>query len=299
VTKGNENPPFTFTQWSNILFQGKASVTNGVFQFNFVMPANVATTVDKGKLSAYAFSTDGGEAFGFSTNFLIGGQEPAPPTDAMPPTVQLFMGDTTFVPSGLVAPNTKLIARLFDTSGINVSSINPDKSLVATLDGKFKFVVNDYYVADIDNFQQGILTFPIDTLAKGKHNITLSASDTYNNTSLTSLDFVVSEGGQLVIEQVANYPNPVTESTQFWFTHNRPGEDLKANVVVYSLTGQWVFSEEYSIPESQYQVSLPEWNAVDSNGRKLGNGLYVIRLFVRSEVDGSNNEKSAKIILSN
>jgi hypothetical protein len=299
VTKGNENPPFTFTQWSNILFQGKAFVTNGAFQFNFVMPANVATTVDKGKLSAYAFSTDGGEAFGFSTNFLIGGQEPAPPTDAMPPTVQLFMGDTTFVPSGLVAPNTKLVARLFDKSGINVSGINPDKSLVATLDGKFKFVVNDYYVADKDNFQQGMLTFPIDTLAKGKHNITLSASDTYDNTSLTSLDFVVSEGGQLVIEQVANYPNPVTESTQFWFTHNRPGEDLKANVVVYSLTGQWVFSEEYSIPESQYQVSLPEWNAVDSNGRKLGNGLYVIRLFVRSEVDGSNNEKSAKIILSN
>jgi hypothetical protein len=69
--------------------------------------------------------------------------------------------------------------------------------------------------------------------------------------------------------------------------------------VVYSLTGQWVFSEEYSIPESQYQVSLPEWNAVDSNGRKLGNGLYVIRLFVRSESDGSNAEKSAKIILTN
>lgn len=299
VTKGSENPPFTFTEWSTELYQGKASIVNGVFQLNFIMPTNVADTVDKGKLTAHAYTSSGEEAFGYSTNFMIGGTEPSPPSDTTPPEIKLYMGDTTFVNNGLVAPNTKLIAKLEDASGINISNLNPSKNVIATLDSKTSFTLNDYYIADKDNFKKGTLIFPIDTLKKGKHTISLSASDTYHNTAQSSIDFIVADGNQLVVEQLANYPNPVTESTRFWFTHNRPGEDLTAKLVVYNLAGQQVFTEDYTVPESQYQVSLPAWNAESPDGRKLGHGLYIIRLFVRSEVDGSNGEKAVKIILTN
>jgi hypothetical protein len=299
LTKGNENPPFTYSQWTNILFNGRATVTNGAFQVNFVLPQNVPASTATGKLSAHAFSKNGLEALGFANNFLIGGQEPSPPADTNPPSINLFMGDTTFVASGLVAPNTKLVAKLSDESGINTSSLNPDKQLTITLDDKYKFVVNDYYAAVKDNFKKGELIFPIDTLRKGPHNIALSASDTYNNTAVASLQFVVSDGSQFTINEVANYPNPVVDETQFWFTHNRPGEDLTVRAIVYNLNGGVVFEQEYFVPESQYQVSLPAWNATAPDGRKLGQGMYVVRLFVRSDQDGSNNEKSAKIILTN
>ena len=299
LTKGNENPPFTYSQWTNILFNGRATVTNGSFQVNFVLPQNVPASTATGKLSAHAFSKNGLEALGFANNFLIGGQEPSPPADTTPPSISLFMGDTTFVASGLVAPNTKLVAKLSDESGINTSSLNPDKQLTITLDDKYKFVVNDYYAAVKDNFKKGELIFPIDTLRKGPHNISLSASDTYNNTAVASLQFVVSDGSQFTINEVANYPNPVVDETQFWFTHNRPGEDLTIRAIVYNLNGGVVFEQEYFVPESQYQVSLPAWNATAPDGRKLGQGMYVVRLFVRSDQDGSNNEKSAKIILTN
>ncbi|MFN7331109.1 MAG: hypothetical protein ACK5UP_16565, partial [Bacteroidota bacterium] len=152
---------------------------------------------------------------------------------------------------------------------------------------------NDYYAAVKDNFKKGELIFPIDTLRKGPHNIALSASDTYNNTAVASLQFVVSDGSQFTINEVANYPNPVVDETQFWFTHNRPGEDLTVRAIVYNLNGGVVFEQEYFVPESQYQVSLPAWNATAPDGRKLGQGMYVVRLFVRSDQDGSNNEKSA------
>ncbi|MFM7851915.1 MAG: type IX secretion system sortase PorU, partial [Flammeovirgaceae bacterium] len=276
VTKGNENPPFTFSQRTNVLFNGSASVKNGTFQANFILPQNVPSTPAAGKLSVHAFSKNGLEAMGYANNFLIGGQELAPPVDSTPPQIQLFMGDTTFVASGLVAPNTRLVAQLRDESGINTSTLNPDKGLWITLDNKFKFVVNDYYTSAKDNFTKGSLIFPIDTLAKGRHSISLSASDTYNNTAEATLEFIVSDGSQLAINEVANYPNPVVDSTRFWFTHNRPGEDLSIKAIIYSLSGEAVFEEQYFVPESQYQVILPSWDAVAPDGRKLGQGMYVV-----------------------
>lgn len=299
TTKGDENPVFTFSQWSNIFFKGKATVTNGTFQLNFMMPANVGSISNKGKLSLYAHSENGQDALGSSIDVLIGGTEPNPPSDNTPPEIKLFMGDTTFIAGGIVGPNTKLVAQLSDNSGINISSLNSTKNITASIDNGVAFIVNEYYLADKDNFKRGLVTYPLDTLKKGKHTLTLAASDTYNNTATASIDFVVSEDTQIQIEQFGNYPNPVIESTRFWFIHTRPGEDLQASILIYSITGQVVLSQDYDIPQSQYQVSLPSWNGEGVDGRKLEQGLYLAKLLVRSQVDGSNNERIAKFILMN
>ena len=71
ITKGTESPPFTYGQWSTILFQGKASVNQGDFQIDFVMPKNISSVVDKGKLSLYANATSGIDAVGSSIDFFI------------------------------------------------------------------------------------------------------------------------------------------------------------------------------------------------------------------------------------
>jgi Peptidase family C25 len=299
TTKGTESEPFVYSQWSTILFQGKASVNQGDFQIDFVMPKNISSLVDKGKLSLYANATSGEGAIGSSVDFFIGGQEPNVPIDTTPPQIKLFLGDTTFRIGGTVGPNTKLVAHLSDVNGINVSSYNPANNIVATIDGKQSYTLNEYYISDKDNFTRGSLTFPVDTLKKGKHTFSLTASDNFNNVGTSSVDFIVSDGNGIVIEQLLNYPNPVVSTTKFQFTHSRPGEDLEASLVIYNLAGQVVLSQEYSLPESQYQVTLPEWNVEGTDGRKLSHGLYLAKLFVRSLVDGSNNEKNAKFILMN
>lgn len=298
TTKGNENPPFNFSQVSNILFNGKASVKNGVFQFDFLMPSNVSSTVGNGKLSLFAFSATE-QAIGYTADFLIGGTEPAPAVDTTPPEIKLFLGDTTFIAGGKVGPNTKLVARLSDDSGINLSSRNPTNNLIATLDGNQSFLINDYFASDKDDFKRGLLIFPIDTLKKGKHTIALKASDNHNNVGTALLDFVVSDGTEIQIEEFGNFPNPVALDTRFRFSHSRPGEDLEASILIYNLNGQMVHSQQYSISESQYQVTLPTWNGEGLDGRKLGNGLYLARLFVRSLLDGSNNEQTAKLVIMN
>ena len=293
------SPAYSYSQRINKLFEGSASVLNGAFQIDLVLPQNIIAGVDKGKISYYAHAPSGEDAFGYTNDIQIGGTESSALADTTPPQIKLFLGDTTFIPGGLAASNTKMIALLFDESGISTSSINPQNNIIAKIDGTKTFIVNDYYEASQDNFKKGIVTFPLDTLRKGKHTLTLTASDTYNNIKTSSVDFVVTDGNGISIEQFTNFPNPVVTGTKFWFTHNRPGEDLQATLLIYNLAGQLVLERDYTIAESSYQVILPEWNVEETNGGKLGYGLYVARLFVRSLLDGSNNEKNAKFILLN
>src|SRR6185369_7081423 len=162
----------------------------------------------------------------------------------------------------------------------------------ATLDGKWSYVINDYYSAKKNDFQNGTIIFPLDTLAKGKHQLSLSASDTYNNRSAITVDFVVSDGTGISISDFGNFPNPfnsLTESTTFHFYHTRAGEDLEATLTIYDIAGRPTSIIQYSIPTSPYQVVLSEWDGMTGDGTKYSPGIYVARVSVRSLADGSQS----------
>jgi len=295
-------PPYNFTQRANKLFEGSVSVQQGLFQFDFVIPDNLAAGFDTGKLSLYVGTGDGTEGTGANTNFLVGGLEVAPPPDTTPPVINLFMSDSTFVNGGTVGASTQLFATLADNSGINTASVNPQNDIIALLDNKWSYVVNDYYTADKNNFKKGTVVYPLDTLKNGKHTLSLTASDTYNNSSTTTISFIVTESSGIDIGDFGNYPNPfnsTNESTTFYFTHTRAGEDLEATLVIYNLVGQALSSIDYSIPASPYQVNLGQWNGESADKIKYGPGIYVARLSVRSLADGSKNERAAKLIILN
>jgi len=293
--------PFSFVARPNKLFQGSVSVTQGVFQFDFTMPENLLPGIDWGKLSLYAFSEHDQDALG-SSNIKIGGQEPNPQPDTTPPDIKLYISDTTFINGGTVGPNTKLVAQLFDNSGINLASVSPQNNIIATLDNKWSYIVNEYFYSDTNNSKKGTVIFPLDTLKKGTHQLSLKASDTYNNSSIATVDFIVTDGIGISIDALVNYPNPFnsnTEQTIFQFTHTRAGEDLEATMTVYELTGRPVVSINYSIVSSNYQVELGQWNGENTTGTKIAPGVYVARLSVRSLADGSQSEKAIKLIILN
>jgi hypothetical protein len=195
-----------------------------------------------------------------------------------------------------------LVAKLKDISGINISNRIAAKTLTAILDDTLTYVVSNYYAADKDTYAKGTVSFPIESLAKGKHTVSLSASDTYNNTAVASIDFVVTDGNGIVVDQFHNYPNPFNpdrETATLEFVHSRPGEDLEALLQIFDMTGALQASIEYSIAASQYRVSLSDWNGIGSSGNKLANGVYLARLSVRSLIDGSKNEQSTRLIILN
>ena len=298
LTLGDENQPYAYKQWFNALFRGKASVHNGVFQFEFVIPKNIAYQIDEGKLSLYAYDTlNKTEASGYSQNFDIGSSEPNPETDSTPPALTLFMGDTSFVNGGITNPNTTLVARLFDLNGINISGYGIGNSLIGTLDESQTFVLNDFYEADIDDFTNGTISFPLTDVTPGKHTISVKAWDTHNNPIQSTVDFIVTDGTNLTIETFGNYPNPFETSTTLFFTHNRSGDDLQVNLVIYDYTGNFIESYEVEVPASPYHVELLKLNR-DAIKNRSG-GLYFARMVVRSLTNGSINEQVTKFIISN
>jgi hypothetical protein len=299
-TRGNQNSPYAYTQWYNRLFRGQASVENGVFEFQFVVPKNIAYQVAEGKLSLYARdSAQYTEAMGYSKDFQIGLSENNVTPNTTAPTIKLFMGDTTFIAGGITNPNTPFVARLFDDQGINISGYGIGNSITAVLDDDQTFILNDYYITDINDFTKGTVTFPFKNLAPGKHTITLQVWDTHNNPAQATLLFYVSDGEGLAIESFGNYPNPFTTTTTLFFTHNRSGDDLEASLVLYTNTGQVLATHSFMLLTSPYQVDLLTLTQGVNFIKNQPAGLYFARLVVRSLTNGSKNEQVTKLMLSN
>lgn len=300
-TIGKNNPPFVYKEWSNILYRGKASVVNGVFDFEFLLTKNLNKDVSFGKLSLYAFDSDSDkDASGALTSVKIGSVEADVTADHTPPTIIPYMGDSTFESGGIVNTNSTLFVELSDDSGINISGSGDDNALVAYLDGGAEiFLLNDYYEADTDDFTRGTVLFPVRNLAPGRHTITVKAWDTHNNMAEATIEFVVTDGEGIVVETLGSYPNPFQSETTVFFTHNRPGDDLDVTLTVYSADGLSLKTYQVHITESPYRVEVLELNDVHEFGKNPAPGVYLGRLVVRSLSNGSKSERVTKFIVVN
>ncbi|HWN89648.1 MAG TPA: T9SS type A sorting domain-containing protein, partial [Chitinophagaceae bacterium] len=168
------------------------------------------------------------------------------------------------------------------SSGINTSGTGIGHDITAMLDNNSDqiFNLNNYYEADLDKYGQGYARFQLPELLPGIHSLKLKAWDVLNNSSEFILDFSVMNDDELVIDHVLNYPNPFTTKTQFWFEHNKPGQDLFVQVHIFSLTGRVVKTIEKTINTPGNRSSEVDWDGKDDFGDKIGRGVYVYRLKV-------------------
>jgi len=298
VTLGDENPPFSYMQWSNALFQGQASVSSGVFQSDFILPENIEPDVGAGKITAYA--DNGQEDASGVMATQAGGLETDVPPDNTAPNIRLFIGDTTFVDGGIASPNTTLVAQLHDAHGIAISGFGNVNDLLGILDDSLTYILNNYYTASKNDYTHGVVNCPLNNLQQGRHALVVQASDTYDNRTSETIHFVVTENN-LVISEFYNYPNPFSSvsKTTIGFAHNRPGEDLEVELTIADLTGRVVDTWQYSVSDSFTRVTLSEWDGTGAGGNKLGGGIYLGKLSVRSLLDGSKNQQFTKLIIIN
>jgi len=293
TTLGNNGEtPMSFQTQNNILYKGKASVTNGRFQFSFVVPKDISYNFDQGKIRYYSLSSDA-DAKGYFNNFIIGGTNASAPVDNTGPRINLYMNDENFVSGGVTDQNPVLYAILSDSSGINTVGNGIGHDITAILDNNTSdvIVLNDYYESDVDDYQQGKIEYLFNKLQKGEHQLKFKVWDVYNNSSEETLDFMVAESEKLAIKNLLNYPNPFTEQTAFYFDHNRPNEMLETMIQVFTVTGKLVKTIHATINSSGFRSEAIHWDGLDDFGDKLGRGVYIYQLKVRT----TNNETVTKI----
>jgi len=97
-----------------------------------------------------------------------------------------------------------------------------------------------------------------------------------------------------------NYPNPFVNYTEFWFNHNS-SEVLDVSVQVFTVSGKLVKTiNGQTTGGSKVTSSLSKdivWDGKDDFGDKIGKGVYIYKLTVRSKQLNKKVEKIQKLVI--
>ena len=85
--------------------------------------------------------------------------------------------------------------------------------------------------------------------------------------------------------------------TQFWFTHNRPFEPLDVQVQVITVTGKVVWTKNQIVTTDGFLAREITWDGKDDFGDRIGKGVYIYKLTVKSTVTNSQTEKYEKLVI--
>lgn len=299
LNNDGNSPPINFTNLGETIFRGNASVTNGKFEFSFVVPRDIRIPLGNGKISFYSKRNQILlDKTGYNTDIKIGGINENAVADNTGPTVKLYMNDETFVNGGITNESPFLLAILYDEHGINTASgIGHD--IIGILDGDESnpYIMNDYYQTELDDYTHGRVYFPYRNLAPGLHTITFKAWDVYNNPITAEIQFVVVGDETITLKNVLNYPNPFVSYTEFWFSHNRPFEPLEVQVQVMTITGKIVWTKNQTVMTDGFLSRDITWDGKDDFGDRIGKGVYVYKLTVKSTLTNKKAEKIEKLVI--
>lgn len=292
----------SFNVQNKQLFKGSATVENGEWTIEFVLPKDIDYSYGLGKMSFYAHDNET-DAAGYFTSFMIGGVSPEGLTDDQPPVIELFMNDANFISGGITNPDPDIYVRLMDDNGINVSGTGVGHDIEATLDGddKNSFILNDFYQAVLDNYRSGEVRYPLSNLSPGLHTLKVTAWDLANNPGEAYIEFLVVDHEDAILQNVFNYPNPFSNSTTFQFEHNRPGVEMDLQLHIYSLDGRLVkIIERESFISDGFRVADLEWDGFDDGGNQAGPGIYVYKISIAYHLNGQTDiveSKAEKLVI--
>jgi hypothetical protein len=291
------SPVIEFETQKNILYKGKSTITNGKFEFSFIVPKDIDYSFGNGKVSLYGNSTTV-DAAGVEQRVIIGGVDPNGINDTDGPEVTLHLNDEKFVNGGITNETPIFIAKLFDENGINAVGNGIGHDITIILDGKTNqpIVLNDYYEAELDSYQKGQVRYQFEKLEPGPHVLTFKVWDVNNNSSESTIEFVVMNTEKLSINHVLNYPNPFTTNTEFFFEHNQVNISLQVQIQIYTISGRLVKTINEPVTTCGFRSNGIAWDGKDDFGDQLAKGVYVYRLSVTAP-DGTKDDKLEKLVL--
>jgi hypothetical protein len=292
TTLGQDGTPLrNFVLQNNALFKGRASVTNGQFEFTFVVPKDINFDFGNGKISYYGENGSQEDAGGAFEDIIIGGTDPNALADDEGPQVDVYMNSIDFVFGGMTSPDPTLLVVLEDDLGINVvgNSIGHDLTGVLDENTQNTILLNSFYEAALDDYTRGEVRYPLSSIAEGRHSIRVKAWDVANNSAEGYTEFVVAGDGKVALDHVLNYPNPFINSTCFQFEHNMENQELEVLVSIYTVSGRLVKTIEERIIPLGSRLSLGDciqWDGKDDFGDPLARGVYLYKVRVRAITGG-------------
>ncbi len=281
-----------FVDYPNTLFKGEARVENGLFACTFMVPKDIKYNYGQARIVYYAQDTmTMEEAIGHYEDFVVGGSSAVEIQDSIGPTVTLYLNNPAFVSGDKTNEYPHFYAQIADENGINTvgSGIGHDLLLVLDDDPTHSYVLNNYFTAEADSYQRGLVSYRLAEMTEGQHSLTFRAWDLLNNSSTAALQFEVVKGYALQIFSVLTYPNPVsTDGTiNFVIQHDKPDDRLEARYMLFDLSGRKVW-EHTQVGGDKVILNMSELN--------VHAGMYLYRVELKTPTTNYTS-KTGKIMV--
>lgn len=283
---------------NSILYRGKATVTHGDFSFTFIVPKDISYNFGAGKVSYYAENQQV-DAHGYYDEIIVGGSDTTVTPDTQGPEITLYLNDEMFVSGSITDENPVILAYVNDSSGINTVGSGIGHDITAVIDEQLSepYVLNDFYEADKDSYQSGKIEYALSDIEDGRHELQLKVWDVFNNSAQATTEFVVAESAEVALDHIFNYPNPFTQSTDFYFEHNQANMDLDVLIQIFTVSGKLVKTIDTQINTNGYNSGPIHWDGLDDYGSPIGRGVYIYRIKVQNGMGNAAEELEKLVIL--
>ena len=283
----------TYNDYPNTLFSGQTNVVDGLFEFTFMVPKDIRYNYGNGRIVYYAYDTEAKEeGIGHFEDFVIGGSSSVEIQDTIGPDIYIYINSPEFLDGGTTYEFPHFYAQVYDENGINTVGTGIGHDLLLVVDGspKHTYVLNDYFTADNNNYQQGKISYKMPEMEEGAHTLTFRAWDLLNNSSSAMLNFQVIKGQDPQLHKVITYPNPVaqSESLIFHIDHDQPDEIIETTIHLYDLSGRMIHTH------AQRGVEGIKWNISELG---INSGIYVYQVNIKTATSNYVS-KAGKIIVS-
>jgi len=240
-----------------------------------------------GRVSLLSF--DGATALSYERDSIPLDTETVATSDAEPPLVKLYAGDTPLVPGDttLVPGSFGLVGRLSDASGIflvpNMDPSIQDVVLTLKMSGTITPLA-PYFRYDNNSTVSGGFTYPLKLGNNVLDSLTVVASDNMvdptnpgrNRTRVTVMLETQRDTADLELSNCLVYPSPTTGAAKFTFSLSRAAF---VSVKVFTIAGRLV----RVLPPAPcgFDYNQIDWDGLDKDGQPLANGVYLYKLDAR------------------
>ena len=275
------------------LAKGSTTVDNGHWSTSILMPSEISNNYAPALLSLYAYdSTSKTEANGSTEMLYVYGYDYDSAEDTEGPVIESFGVGAPTVHADPVA-----MAVFSDESGINISDAAIGHKMTLRLDsGKIYDDVSQYFFPDPYDETKGSIVYPLLGLAPGTHEMTLTVWDNANNSSNATVSFNVGLNMRPSVTELTSLYSKERDQLSVKVTTDRALCTLGCRLECFDLGGHLLWSMErkaYADSNSSFTFS---WDLNDSNGNRLGRGIYSLRATV-TDADGLSTTHSKKIAI--
>lgn len=296
-TLGDESSPVEFKEENQRLFSGEGEVRNGKLVAQFLLPEHLKVQAEKTRVRMEAWDSEKKIHATGVVSFPMANKKAGSLDQVGPQITAEFGGKPVQGSPPIASTQVEVLLKLQDASGINSSSLVPEKIMQLRINQGAPQQIHQAYRALEGNFEKGTAQVLLTGLVDGKNEIQVLAWDNFGNQGSLSFPIEVRNSTSLQVISHQIYPNPTREKASIRFRHNRPQENLIASWTIFSTTGQVLFSEEKRFNRASEIIDEWDWIFLQHKTKYPTKGTYIYKLTLQSASTSEVDSVSGKLVI--